>query len=87
MVGGSLNLCMIEETHFLCLFQGPWMMSMKKKMCFRVCPKLLEETILNYRNDVNHVAQLKVDLFFVDIVLQLQNLLWTVHNSFGHFMV
>jgi hypothetical protein len=75
MVGGSLNLCMIEEKHFFCLFQGPWMMSMKKKMCFTVCPKLLEETILNYRNDVNHVAQLKVDLFFVDIVLQLQNLL------------
>ncbi len=38
----------------------------EEKDVFQSCPKLLE-TILNYRNDVNHVAQLKVDLFFVDI--------------------
>jgi hypothetical protein len=55
----------------------------EEKDVFQSCPKLLEETILNYRNDVNHVTPLKVDLCFVDIALQLQNLLWMVHNSLG----
>ncbi len=58
----------------------------EEKDVFQSYPKILEETILNYRNDVNHVAQLKVDLCFVDIALHFKTyygrfiIVWAFHG-------